>query len=57
MRFRDKNSVSDQRRRRLALDLGLQQDLVDIGKLTELTPRLAKAYAYLIPMFDEVVEP
>jgi Fic family protein len=43
--FRDKNSVSDQRRRRLALDLGLQRDLVDIGKLTELTPRLAKAYA------------
>lgn len=43
--FRDKTSVSDVRRRHLALDLGAHAELVPVAKLSELTPRLAKVYA------------
>ncbi|MFO1464156.1 MAG: Fic family protein [bacterium] len=43
--FRDKTSASDIRRRHLILDLGTHSQAVPISKLTELTPRIAKAYA------------
>jgi len=43
--FQSKTSASDVRQRHLALDLGIQPDWVPISKLSELTPRLAKAYA------------
>jgi hypothetical protein len=42
-RFRNKNSITDTRRRHLVLDLGSSE--VDFGQLTEMTPRIAKAYA------------
>lgn len=44
-RFQNKNSPSDARQRHLALDLGTVHDWVAIATITELTPRLAKAYA------------
>lgn len=44
-RFQHKNSPSDTRQRHLALDFGTVHDWVPIATLTELTPRLAKAYA------------
>ncbi|MCX5868363.1 MAG: Fic family protein [Proteobacteria bacterium] len=44
-RFQEKNSPSDIRQRHLALDLGAKGDWVQIPEITELTPRLAKAYA------------
>lgn len=43
--FRDKNSASDVRRRHLILDLGAHAEIIPLSKLSELTPRLAKAYA------------
>jgi Fic family protein len=43
--FQSKTSPSDVRQRHLALDLGGEPDWVTIAKITELTPRLAKAYA------------
>lgn len=43
--FRDRNSASDVRRRHLILDLGAQEAPNPVSKLSELTPRLAKAYA------------
>ena len=44
-RFQNRNSPTDTRQRHLALDLGDGEDWVEVGKVTELTPRLAKAYA------------
>lgn len=44
-RFHNKNSPSDTRQRHLALDLGLKRDWVPVAEITELTTRLAKAYA------------
>jgi len=44
-RFQGKDSVSDIRQRHLALDLGVKDEWVSVGEITELTPRLAKAYA------------
>jgi len=43
--FLNQNSASETRQRWLALDLGDAPDAVPVGKLAELTPRLAKAYA------------
>ena len=43
--FQNRNSPAETRQRHLALDLGDGEDWVDVGKITELTPRLAKAYA------------
>ena len=43
--FHAKNSPTDTRQRHLALDLGDKDEWVEVGKVTELTPRLAKAYA------------
>jgi Fic family protein len=43
--FQNKNSPSDTRRRHLALDLGSKVDEVQISEISELTTRLAKAYA------------
>lgn len=42
-RFQNRNSPADTRQRHLALDLG--EGWVEIGNITELTPRLARAYA------------
>ena len=47
--FQSKTSASDVRQRHLALDLGGVVDWVPIAKITELTPRLAKAYATKTP--------
>jgi Fic family protein len=44
-RFQNLNSPSDTRQRHLALDLGAKDDWVGVGRISELTPRLAKAYA------------
>jgi Fic family protein len=44
-RFQSRNSTTDTRQRHLALDLGDAGDWVEIGKIPELTPRLAKAFA------------
>lgn len=44
-RFQSRNSRSDTRQRHLALDLGDGEEWTEIGKIPELTPRLAKAYA------------
>lgn len=43
--FQNRTSPSDTRQRHLALDLGAARDWVDVSKVAELTPRLAKAYA------------
>lgn len=43
--FHDKNSASDTRRRHLILDLSAHDEAIPTNKMTELTPRLAKAYA------------
>ena len=43
--FHAKNSPTDTRQRHLALDLGAKDDWAEVGKIAELTPRLAKAYA------------
>jgi len=42
-RFQNQNSPSETRQRHLALDLG--EGWVEVGNITELTPRLASAYA------------
>ncbi len=47
--FQNKASASDVRQRHLALDLGGVANWVQIGKISELTPRLAKAYANKTP--------
>lgn len=44
-RFQNRNSRADTRQRHLALDLGDDGDWVEVAKVTELTTRLAKAYA------------
>jgi len=44
-RFQGKDSASDIHQRHLALDLGVKEEWVSVRKITELTPRLAKAYA------------
>jgi hypothetical protein len=43
-KFQNKNSQADARQRQLALDLGEKEYWVDVGTVTELTTRLAKAY-------------
>jgi hypothetical protein len=43
--FKGKDGASGTRQRRLALDLGMAEDWVEIQSIDELTPRLAKAYA------------
>ncbi len=43
--FRDKSGEIHDRQRRLALDLSLRDDPIPISKLTEITPRVASAYA------------
>lgn len=43
--FKGKDGASGSRQRRLALDLGMAEDWVEISSIDELTPRLAKAYA------------
>jgi Fic family protein len=47
--FQNKNSASDVRQRHLVLDLGVKNDWVQVGEITELTPRMAKAYASKTP--------
>jgi Fic family protein len=47
--FQQKNSSSDVRQRHLALDLGALRDWVPIAQVSELTPRLARAYATKTP--------
>lgn len=47
--FQSKTSASDARQRHLALDLGSRNDWVNGSDITELTPRLAKAYANKTP--------
>ncbi|OHB75201.1 MAG: hypothetical protein A2Z34_03195 [Planctomycetes bacterium RBG_16_59_8] len=44
-RFQDKTSPSHIRRRHLALDLSGQAEPIQPGKIMELTPRIARAYA------------
>lgn len=44
-RFQNRNSQADTRQRHLALDLGDGGDWFETGRITEMTPRLAKAYA------------
>jgi hypothetical protein len=48
-KFQSKNSISDVRQRHLVLDLGVKKDWVAFGDITELTPRIAKAYANKTP--------
>lgn len=43
--FQHKSSSSEVRQRHLALDLGSRNDWVNVSEISELTPRLAKAYA------------
>lgn len=43
--FKDKNSPSEKRRRDLVLDLSKQPEPLPLGKLTEISPRIAAAYA------------
>ena len=43
--FRDKNSPAQTRQRWLVLDLGNTEETVPVARISELTPRLAKAYA------------
>jgi Fic family protein len=43
--FRAKSGATNKRQRDLALDLGSVDDWIEISKITEFTPRLAKAYA------------
>jgi Fic family protein len=44
-RFRDHGGINAKRQRDLVLDLSTAREVVPIGKITELTPRLAKIYA------------
>jgi Fic family protein len=43
--FHNRTNPSDIRERHLALDLGAKNDWVTVAEISELTPRLAKAYA------------
>ena len=43
--FRAKSGATNKRQRDLALDLGSVDDWIEISKIPEFTPRLAKAYA------------
>ncbi|MGB6685030.1 MAG: hypothetical protein WBH24_15380, partial [Candidatus Acidiferrum sp.] len=43
--FKDKNSPSDKRRRDLVLDLSEQKEAVPLAKLSQISPRIAVAYA------------
>lgn len=43
--FRDKDSASDVRRRRLAIDLAEQTDPLPVSKVRHVSPRIAEAYA------------
>jgi Fic family protein len=43
--FRAKSGATNKRQRDLALDLGIAADWIEISKIPEFTPRLAKAYA------------
>ncbi len=47
--FQARNSSSQIRQRHLVLDLGCQPGWIEFGKIVELTPRLAKAYAGKTP--------
>ena len=47
--FRDKMKAADIRQRHLALDLGMISIPVPLAKITETTPRIAKAYATKSP--------
>lgn len=47
--FQSRTSVSEVRRRHLALDLGMKSDWVAISEVTSLTSRLAEAYADKTP--------
>jgi len=47
--FQNKSNPSEVRQRHLALDLGSESGWVQIGRITELTPRLAKSYASKTP--------
>ena len=44
-RFRDRAGTNAKRQRDLVLDLSTAREPVAVGKITELTPRLAKTYA------------
>jgi hypothetical protein len=44
-KFQNRSSPTDTRQRHLALDIGDAGDWLEVGKVAELTPRLAKAYA------------
>jgi hypothetical protein len=43
--FRPKSGATNKRQRDLALDLGNVADWIEVSKIPELTPKLAKAYA------------
>jgi len=43
--FRDKHTRSDKRRRDLVLDLSIKSDVVPIGEIMNLSPRIAREYA------------
>jgi len=43
--FRDRNSQAETRQKHLVLDLSPHRDPVPLGKIAELSPRVAKAYA------------
>ena len=43
--FQGKHSASDIHQRHLTLDLSVKDRWVSVGEITELTPRLAEAYA------------
>ena len=44
-KFRDRAGLNAKRQRDLVLDLSTAREPVAVGKITELTPRLAKTYA------------
>lgn len=46
-KFHNKTSTSETRRRHLVLDLGAKE--IEVGKVAELTPRLARSYANKTP--------
>lgn len=45
-RFKDKSGKTQHRRRHLVLDLSLKPKSVPIGSITEISPRIAEAYAH-----------
>jgi len=44
--FKDKDSATEMRRKRLVLDLGTREAPVPIGEVRHITPRIAEAYAH-----------